>query len=229
VDDGPEDVEESVKVVTELVSAGTETIVATPHNMPGIFETGVDRIRHAARALQDALATAQVPVSLLLGQEITFQPELLPKLESGDLLTLNDTSYFLFEFSPYGIPPGAREFIFQARLKGYTPVLAHPERNERFQQDINLLSQFVEGGVLVQLTAGSITGRLGDRAQHASRLMLQHGLAHFIASDCHSFRFGPDDMRRSVQAASVIVGGDAAESLVESNPRSVIEGRPLVF
>jgi protein-tyrosine phosphatase len=227
VDDGPDSVQEALRNLAALAAGGTEVVVATPHNMPGLFEADIGRIRFAAEALRDGLVTADVPVELILGQEITFQPEMLEKLARGDLLCINDTAYFLFEFPPYSVPPGARDFIFEARLKGYRPILAHPERNQQLQDDIPLLESFVEGGVLVQVTASSLFGRLGFEAERSSHLMLRKGLVHFIATDTHSFRFGPGDMAEAVSVAAGIIGKETANALVTTNPRAVVEGRPL--
>jgi protein-tyrosine phosphatase len=227
VDDGPEDLEEAVRAVSSLASGGTEVLVATPHNMPGMFEASLERIKQSASALQDAIATNEVPVRLVLGQEITFQDDLLGKLERGERLTINETKYFLFEFPPYFVPPAARTFVFEARLQGYFPILAHPERNHQLQNDMELVKRFVEGGALMQITAASLFGRLGEVVVESARTMLQQGLVHFIATDAHSFRFGPGDMKQAVAAAASIIGESAAADLVEANPAAVIEGRPL--
>ncbi len=227
VDDGPASVEEALETISALASGGTEVVVATPHNMPGMFEASIKQITLSAESLRDALAGAGVPVKLILGQEITFRPDLISQLEAGELLTINDTPYFLFEFPPYFVPPGARDFIFQARLKGYFPILAHPERNERLQKDLGFLEELVRGGTLVQLTAGSIFGRLGPETEKSSHRMLKEGLAHIIATDCHSIRFGPGDLSEAVKVAGDIIGREAALNLVQNNPRAVVEGSPL--
>lgn len=229
VDDGPDSLEEALETVCALASGGTQVIVATPHNMPGIFEAGVEQIKFAAEALRDVLATTEVPVRLLVGQEITFRPGLLEKLERGELLTINETGYFLMEFPPYFVPPGVREFIFEARLQGLTPILAHPERNEVLARDPGLLSGFVEGGMLTQLTASSVFGRMGSNAGNAARMMLRDGLAHTIATDSHSFRFGPGDLQAALHAATEIVGEEAALRLVQTNAAAIIEGVPLAL
>lgn len=227
VDDGPDTLEQSVRAVSDLASAGTEVVVATPHNMPGIFVTGIDQIKFAAAALQDALITTGVPVRLLVGQEITYRENLLEELERGELLTINETSYFLVEFPPYFLPPGVREFIFEARLRGLTPILAHPERNEVLARNLDLLAQLVEGGMLTQLTASSVFGRMGLETRNAAQKMLRDGLAHTIATDSHSFRFGPGDLHAAVEAAAEIIGQEAALRLVEANPAAIINGKPL--
>jgi hypothetical protein len=53
-------------------------------------------------------------------------------------------------------------------------------------------------GALGQMDTGSITGQFGKRVQQAARLMLESGLIHFIASDCHNTdgALVPDQLQR---------------------------------
>ena len=67
-----------------------------------------------------------------------------------------------------------------------TPVLAHPERIEAVQSNPDLLYEFVEKGILNQITAGSLLGFFGEKVQSFTETMLSMDLAHILASDCHS-------------------------------------------
>ena len=66
-------------------------------------------------------------------------------------------------------------------------------------------------GVLVQITAGSLAGYLGETAREVSVELLRSGLAHVIASDGHA----PDGSRapllsHGVELAARVVGERAA-------------------
>ena len=56
---------------------------------------------------------------------------------------------------------------------GITPIFAHPERNADVQRDPTVLRKIVAVGACVQLTAMSVEGVNGDRAQ--SRRVLDAG------------------------------------------------------
>ena len=43
----------------------------------------------------------------------------------------------------------------------------------------------VRSGILVQVTAASVDGRIGRRAQACGLDLIEHGLAHLLASDAH--------------------------------------------
>ena len=92
----------------------------------------------------------------------------------------------LLEFPYVGWPMGLHDLVFRLRVRGYSIVLAHPERNSEVQDSPERLRELVDAGVWVQLTAASVDGRLGRRNAAGARALLDAGLAHLIASDAHA-------------------------------------------
>jgi protein-tyrosine phosphatase len=107
---------------------------------------------------------------------------------------------------------------------GYTPLLAHPERNDVIADRPERLRPLVEAGCYVQVTSGSVTGGLGRTARRAAESLLDLGLVHVVATDLH----GPSLERAGLAAAFEALGGDeAARTLVATAPRAVLEGAPM--
>ena len=67
--------------------------------------------------------------------------------------------------------------LFALRAEGITPVLAHPERNAEVQAHPNRLVELVDSGVLIQVTAASVDGRIGTRAEACGLRLVRDGLA----------------------------------------------------
>ena len=65
----------------------------------------------------------------------------------------------------FGHPNYLEEVLFQIQLQGITPILAHPERIEAGQLNPILLVNFVERGMLSQVTAGSVVGHIGGNVK----------------------------------------------------------------
>jgi len=82
-------------------------------------------------------------------------------------------------------------------------------------------------GVAVQITASSLLGRLGPETAALCRLLLEHHLVHFVASDSHGTRSRRPLLSKALQAAAEIVGEADASRLVDAHPRSVLTGKPL--
>ena len=124
--------------------------------------------------------------------------------------------------TPYGELPGMFEdLLFRIRVRGFRILLAHPERNPSFQHDPERLVRLVDGDVLVQLTASSVTG--GGRAGKLARRLIADGHAHVIAGDLH--RAGGN--RASIADAVASVGTERAHWMVTEAPAAILAGRPL--
>jgi len=83
--------------------------------------------------------------------------------------------------TPYlGWPLAFEETLFQLELRGFRVVLAHPERNGDVQASPELLAPLVERGLLVQLTAASLDGRLGEGPRKTCLRRLELGLATYL-------------------------------------------------
>ena len=78
---------------------------------------------------------------------------------------MNGSRYILVEMPFFGRPDWVEDTLSRIQNRGLTPVLAHPERIEAFQQDPDLLATFIERGMLSQITAGSVDRYMGRPGQ----------------------------------------------------------------
>jgi protein-tyrosine phosphatase len=184
LDDGPSGMGGALELARAMVGAGFTHVATTPHCFEG--DPPAALIKERLEDLQRELFTRGIPLQLLPGAENVLEPLLPRRLEEGKTLTLNHSRFLLVElpvFQP--VPPYAGELIFELRLRGCHPILAHPERVAALQKDPGRLYQLVRAGALVQLTLGSLTGLMGSAAARAAALFLANGLGHFLATDAH--------------------------------------------
>ena len=99
------------------------------------------------------------------------------------IITMNQ--YMLIEFPMIIIPSNFLDTFFNLKMKGITPILAHPERYRFIQEDINQLEKLNDLEIIFQIDAGSLIGHFGDRAKETAFNMLNHGYCHLIGSDAH--------------------------------------------
>ena len=130
----------------------------------------------------------------------------------------------LVEFPYLGWPLELGMVCSRLLGEGMTPILAHPERNDRVQAQPDRLEELVARGVLVQLTASSVTGRRGSRSRRAADQLLEAGLAHLVASDAHR---APGPGARLSDAAAALDDPALAGWLLEDVPAALVAGEPL--
>ena len=106
------------------------------------------------------------------------------------------------------------------------PVLAHPERNIEFQRRPNRLQHLVEEGAVVQVAAGSLTGKFGDEARKAAEQFVMTGIAHVVASEMHANKSPRSPiLSDSFRVVSKLIGEESSIDLFETNPEMLLEGR----
>jgi protein-tyrosine phosphatase len=223
VDDGPRTLEGSLDLARAAVAAGTRTALATPH-VNDDRSIDAERVAAGLHELRPALAAAEIPLEVLPGGEIAIWR--LADLDDAALrsLALGGGPYLLIE-SPFSPVVGDFEpLVLDLMMRGHRVLLAHPERCPAFQRDPARLERLVDAGVLVQVTAGSMTGGFGSTVRRFTTDLLRQGLAHVVASDAH------DAVRRPPgQTAGFSALGVEAQRqwMTEDVPRAILDGAPL--
>lgn len=228
VDDGAKTPEDTIAMAQVAADTGTITILATPHRKDVTEGSSVAHIRGLINEMNSQIKDRGNALTLVLGMENHLDLDLPDEIEAGRALPMNETRYILVEMPFFGKPNYVEDVLFRIQLQHLTPVLAHPERIEMFQQDPDLLASFIERGMLSQVTAGSVIGLFGRRVKGITNLMLRRNLVHVLASDTH-FPGGPRSPRLGIgiEAASAIVGEDAARAMVVDTPKAILDDLPV--
>jgi protein-tyrosine phosphatase len=167
---------------------------------------------------------------LLLGAEIRVDSELLNELDdpaAHGLLPLAGTRYLLLEMDRYELRPDPLHLAHELRLSGWRPIFAHPELIRGLGEDLDLMAHLQAEGALFQITAMSVTGEFGQRPREVSHRLLDAGLVHFLASDCHGADRRPPGLTRARREVAQRWGEEVARALTEDHPRAVVADQPL--
>jgi protein-tyrosine phosphatase len=224
LDDGATALADSVEMARDAVAAGIVGLAATPH-VRDDYPTSADQMEEALGRVRAAVAEAGIALEILPGGEIAL--DRLERLSVEELRRFGlggSPRHLLVEFPYSGWPLGLGERIFQLQAAGFVPVLAHPERNDVVQAQPDRLAAAVDAGALVQLTAASLDGRIGRRAQATGMALLERGYAHLLASDAHS----PSIRAVGLEAAAAAVGSEElARWLTDGVPAAIVAGEAI--
>jgi protein-tyrosine phosphatase len=225
IDDGSESLDQSLEFCRVALSDGVTTLVATPHQKPGSFENPPEAIRLKLADLRAALTESEIGVEIVEGAEVYYTPDLPERIRAKSVTTIGGAGrYLLLELSYQQSPIRLEEAVFEMRLAGVTPVLAHPERIAWLLADFERVERLVRLGCLTQLTGSSILGRFGERARNYATRMLEGNLAHVISSDAHDPIYRPPVLSEAREAAAQIVGAERAAEMVAAVPRAIARG-----
>ena len=227
LDDGSKDIETSVAMVKASAEDGVTHIVCTPH-ANGTYDF-VPQVNAAKVAeLRQRLDAEGLSMEIGLGCDfhLSYDNILAAKADPARF-SVNGLGYLMVELPDYGVPRGLTETFYELQLAGLTPILTHPERNPTIQNDLPRLGEWMRGGVLLQVTGDSVTGRMGKTAQRIAHELLAKRWVHFLATDAHNVSSRPPRLSEARDAVAKKYGEEYAESLVTSNPLAVFAGKPF--
>ncbi len=224
VDDGPKTLADSHALLEAAYLAGTAAMAATSH-----FNFQFDFEPTRAEGLVEQVETGAPAAPVLFsGCELELNDEALRALFLDPAAyAINGSRYVLVE--PPLRFPADRIPALLARFRDaeLTPVLAHPERSPLLQSKPKLAAGWVAAGGLLQVTAASLLGRMGRRAEALAWELLEAGLLHLAASDAHDVAKRPPDLRPAFGAVAKKAGQPTAAKLFTYNPAAIVRDEPL--
>jgi protein-tyrosine phosphatase len=186
IDDGPGELGVSLQMLGQAQAAGIRVVIATPHlyfyhKLSDSHASATQKIKE----LKQAAAAKGISIQIELGYEVFLHPDLslLPDLEK---LTLAGSRYLIVELATGQIPGYIEQACFELLVNGFTPILAHPERNLLSSSQLSMLQKLVSAGTKLQVEAASLVGLNGKYLKRACLLLLQENLVEYIASDAHN-------------------------------------------
>jgi protein-tyrosine phosphatase len=227
LDDGPKDLDESLRMCRLYVAEGVTTVVATPHVCDRRFHVTPEAVRAGALLLSEACRYHGLDLEILPGSDVRLEPELPDSVDEEEVLTLGDNERYLLLELPLQTAPPIEGIMEDLAARGITPILSHPERNMELMRKPERLGELVEAGFLVQITADSLFGDFGEGSRLAAEWFLKEDFVHVVASDAHSSKVRRPRLRRAERLLTSIAGGETACKLLRANPAAIIHGETI--
>jgi protein-tyrosine phosphatase len=226
LDDGSADMDTSLRMIRALVALGFTHLFATPHQRAGMFmpaRTAIDAaFSDVTKAAADIAGDGDGDVRFGLAAENFWDDVFHARLRQGLHPSYDGGPAFLFEVNPQLMPPRIDEELFQMRVRGMLPVMAHPERYVAIQGDLALAEKVGRSAALL-IDLAALDGAHGRAEMKTARRLIQDGLVHAAASDAHS----AEDQGAVASGIAWIRkhrGDRFLNQLLDENPRRIITG-----
>lgn len=229
IDDGSTSEEISIEMLKTASESGTSTIVLTPHYYRGKYIVPLNTVKEKAEEVRTLAKSNNINIEILVGQEVYFTPSLLEDLDNNEIGTINDSRYMLIEFNlmRFEFEHEIFDVLHELKVRGITPIIAHPERYRTFQKDPIKINEFIEAGCLFQLNANSVDGLLGSEAKKLSEVFIKNKIYSFIGSDAHGIGKRNTDIR-PYKGKIEKLDKDFFKSILV-NSKNLVENRVIMF
>lgn len=224
VDDGVRTAEEGRELLRELAALGYAQVVATPHIRTAMFDNRPQPLREAFEGFRGTLdAASEYPLTGLAAEHY-FDDVFWELRAQGEILPYPGGHAALIEFHYEQWPVEVQRRLFELRLSGIRPVIAHPERYHALFDTSDRLDPLLDGGAVGLLDLMSLVGHYGRKPQGAAERMVDEGAYYAACSDCHR----PGDVERVAKAIDrlrALVGKEESSLMLCDHPRLILTGQ----
>lgn len=227
IDDGSRDMTMSVDMAKIFLDQGVKKIIATPHYIQGVTTNSFAENKVILADFRGRLKEENIPLEVYLGHEIMISPDIIRALEEKHIASLNNTSYVLVELPMLDMPIYTDSILYELLVRGYQPIIAHPERYAPVVEDPSVLFELVEKGALAQLNLPSLEGKYGKKIAKTAQLLLEHNLIHFVSSDAHSSSSRSPHIKNSLETLKKLVSKEDFYLLTHKNAQDLLEDKKI--
>lgn len=211
MDDGSDNVEESLELIRLSFEKGVKVICMTPHFYPGNEspEQFLDRRETAIQNLSKALEGKPDVPEIYFGAEVEFFQG-ISLVEEIDRLCIGQSRILLVEM-PFTNWTGRMldELYVLRDYHGITPMIAHVDRYLDFGNE-EFIGQLIDNGILIQANASFFLKGFGSRK---AMRMMKKKMIHFIGSDCHNLRSRRPNLYEAAEKILAKCGEEAMDHL----------------
>ena len=176
IDDGAQDMEESISMIQRLAETGYTKLITTPHIMADFYKNTPEIVREKLSLVRQELQKRNIEIELEAAAEYYLDEGFIKKLENNEEILTFGGNHVLFETSYMNSTKQQLDIaVFLMQSHGYIPVLAHPERYVYLFNDFPMLQSIYDKGVLLQVNINSLTGYYSKIIKSTGRKISRKG------------------------------------------------------
>ncbi len=215
IDDGQETAEGAVSLIRKEMDWGIDRIICTPHITQDTFENTPETIAEAFGKLKKELDKQGVVIDIDYSAEHRLDGFFLSQLNKDQIRTLPD-NYILVENSYVQEAWNIDNVLFDLKIKGLKPILAHPERYSYYYNKRERYQQLYQAGNLFQINLLSLAGYYGKEVREIADWLIKEEMVDFVGTDLHNQRHSDaidkylqtKDYRRYAERLAPVVKND---------------------
>jgi protein-tyrosine phosphatase len=188
IDDGVPDMDTAVEMIRNMMALGYQKLITTPHVQWDMFKNTPEIIRSGFEAVKGKLAAEKIAVEFEAAAEYFMDDHFEDLLKTDQPLLTLKGNMVLVEFSFIQQPPDLKELLFKLQIKGYQPVLAHPERYLYFGARKEWYDEIKELNCLFQVNLLSLCGFYGKKQEELAQYLIRKKYVNLLGTDLHNAR-----------------------------------------
>lgn len=226
LDDGAENMTETMAALKIAHHEGIRTVVFTPHDSYGQEPAGSEAVRTRLEAVKAGVqAEGIMDMQFFCGNEVWYTPDSIEELHSGKVLSIARSRYVLVEFPVNVWYKKIFKAVSELVFAGYCPVLAHAERYACLSRRIDYIEELTRAGLTFQINTDCFNSTFPETDLRWYRTLVKEGYIHLIATDAHDCKKRPPEMARAVKWIKKHCDRELAYKILYGNPERILMDR----
>ena len=172
IDDGARSLDDALEMAKIAYDEVIRKIVNTSHYHPNFEYKKGKELFESVKEFNNILKLNNLDIELLIGNELYYSEDIIEIIEQKEFYTLNNSKYLLIEFPPIRFPKNIVDIIYEIKIRGYVPILAHVERYKEVQENVNIIYDCIKTGAIIQINSSSLIGKQGKQFQKICDLLI---------------------------------------------------------
>ncbi|MFY7829685.1 MAG: tyrosine-protein phosphatase [Flectobacillus sp.] len=188
IDDGAPDVPTSLYLIEELQNLGFKKLITTPHIRMEVYPNSPSIVQEKLAIIQQEISEKGLSIQLNASAEYYIDDNFNELLQQNDIIPFPEPKYILAEYPMIAPLMNFEQRVFEMTKRGYTPIIAHPERYRYWHNMPEAFQRLKDLGCLLQLNILAIEGYYGPDIKECAKSLLKNNLYDLIGTDLHHER-----------------------------------------
>lgn len=188
IDDGSPDIETSLFLIEELQNIGFKKLITTPHIRMEVYANTPSIIQEKLVLVEEAIRQKGLQVDIKASAEYYIDDNFTELLQLENIIPFPQPKYILAEYPMIAPLMNFEQRVFEMTKRGYTPIIAHPERYRYWHKTPEAFERLKDLGCLLQLNVLAIEGYYGPDIKDCAKYLLKNNLYDLIGTDLHHER-----------------------------------------
>lgn len=227
-DDGSNSIEESIELLKREAECGFSNIILTPHYIEGTNYIANNKLKkERLDNLKLELKNRNIKINIYLGNEIFISNNIVELIKNDEISSLNNTKYILVELPFHNQINNLEDILYELKISGFIPVIAHPERYTYFQEDYSLIDRLKDDEILFQSNYASILGYYGKKAESTLKYLLKNKYINFLGTDIHHSKntYVLDNFNKIIKKIKQIAGEKYTQEILANANKLINDKR----
>ncbi|MFH0892956.1 MAG: CpsB/CapC family capsule biosynthesis tyrosine phosphatase [Bacteroidota bacterium] len=190
IDDGSPTMEDTLILLKKLQDLGLRKVITTPHVQSDVYRNTADTIKKGLEEVRAAVnADPELNIEVEAAAEYMVDYDFEKYIQKEELMCFGKQKFILLECPFFTPPENLNSVLFELRIAGYRPVLAHAERYPYWHHSMEIYEDLKDREIYLQVNLVSLNNMYGDATRKIAEKLIKNNFIDFAGTDLHNLLY----------------------------------------